>query len=189
MELPATDVAVLVGRAFEQLGIPYFVGGSVASSVLGQARHTNDIDIVAQLFEHQVAPLIDALGPDFDVDDEALREAARQRKSWNVFYTPLFVRIDLFISRGGDFERSELARRMRIELAPGATLYVQSPEDLVLRKLLWFRQGGETSERQLNDVVGVIRIQLALDFTYCEEWAARLGISDLLQRARAEARR
>ena len=69
----------------------------------------------------------------------------------------------------------------------GRTLFVKSPEDTVLRKLLWFRQGGETSDRQWRDVQGVMRANPALDAAYLDQWARSLGIDDLLNRARHEA--
>jgi hypothetical protein len=61
---------------------------------------------------------------------------------------------------------------------------VKSPEDTVLRKLLWYRAGGEESSKQWRDVVEVLRISgPVLDLPYMERWAVELGTADLLQRA------
>jgi len=66
---------------------------------------------------------------------------------------------------------------------------VASPEDTVLAKLEWFRAGGETSERQWADVVGVLKTLAGrLDEAYLKRWAAALGVEDLLERALAESR-
>jgi hypothetical protein len=62
-----------------------------------------------------------------------------------------------------------------------------SPEDIILLKLEWFRIGGEMSERQWNDVLGVFEIQGSrLDQTYLDHWAPVIGVADLLARARQE---
>ena len=66
-------------------------------------------------------------------------------------------------------------------------LSVASPEDVILSKLLWYRRGGETSENQWNDVLGVIAVNRdSLDMEYLREWARYLKIQDLLERIMAE---
>ena len=68
------------------------------------------------------------------------------------------------------------------------TLWIKTPEDSVLRKLLWFRAGGGVSERQWRDVVAVLRVGgESIDMSYVNTWAARLGIADLVARALSEA--
>ena len=101
---------------------------------------------------------------------------------------PLFTKVDLFVAGTAPFDRSELERRGRLEVRAGRSLFVKSPEDSALRKLLWFRAGGGVSERQWRDVVQVLRRSRArLDAAYLDAWAARLGLVDLLARARREA--
>lgn len=59
---------------------------------------------------------------------------------------------------------------------------------MILSKLEWYRMGEEISERQWFDVLSVLRIQQGrLDLEYMRQWAGRLGVSDLLERASAEA--
>lgn len=189
METPV-DVALRVARAFEKLGLGYFLGGSFASSIQGEPRATNDIDFVVELPLSKVEPLARELGPDFDVDVESLEEAVRQRRSWNIYYLPTAVKIDLFILQSSPFDSSEFSRRRSLELRPGESLVVKSPEDTVLRKLLWFQVGGGVSDRQWRDIVQVLRVSGAsMDMTYLEQWAERLDVADLLARARAEAAR
>jgi hypothetical protein len=179
------DVALLVARALEKLGIRYLVGGSVASSLLGEPRATNDIDMLVELPERRVAELAAALGDEFSVDEEALRAAARARRSWNIFHLPTVTKVDLFIKRADAFDESELSRRLFVPLGKdGAGLYVASPEDVILRKLAWYRAGGEVSDSQRRDVLGVVAVSGdRLDRRYLDEWSTRLGVADLLQRA------
>lgn len=178
------DVALRVARVFEKLGLRYLVGGSVASSLLGEPRATNDIDFLVEIPESRVADFARELGDDFSVDEDALREAARRHRSWNVFYLPLVTKVDLFVKGDDPFDESELARRRFVPLGPeGAGLFVASPEDVVLRKLAWYRAGGEVSDSQWRDVQGVLAISRAgLDWRYLEQWAEYLGVADLLRR-------
>lgn len=149
---------------------------------------TNDLDFVIEADEAQVETLVAALGPDFDADLDALRREARRRGSWNIFYLPDFTKLDLFFLRQAPYDQAEFGRRQRIVVAEGPALWVKSPEDSILRKLLWYRAGGETSERQWRDVVMVLRVQAGrLDTAYLDHWSARLMITDLLTRARAAA--
>lgn len=182
------DVAFLVADALERVGVGYFLGGSLASSIQGEPRATNDIDMVVDLGEEQVAPLLEALGPDFDADAEALRRAARERTSWNIVYAPTVTKVDLFVLRDAPFDRSEFARRERVEIRGGRSLHVKRAEDSVLRKLLWYRAGGEVSDRQWRDLVSVLRqSREVIDGAYLDAWAERLGLQGLLARARQEA--
>ncbi|MGC4120038.1 MAG: hypothetical protein QM765_36750 [Myxococcales bacterium] len=182
-------IALRVARALESVGAAYFLGGSLASSIQGDPRATNDIDFVVQLSPSSVPALARALGPDFEVDEVSLAEAVRRHGSWNVFFLPQFVKVDLFQCGAGEFDQSEFSRRSKFEIRSGEFLYLKSPEDSVLRKLLWYRQGGEVASHQWRDVVEVLRVNAAtLETGYLEEWAAKLGLENLLQRAIDEAR-
>jgi hypothetical protein len=184
------EVAFSVARAFDQVGAPYFLGGSLASSLHGEPRSTNDIDFVADLRASQVARLAAALGADFSVDEDSLAEAVRRRASWNIYYLPLVTKIDLFVLGAGPFDQSEFSRRREIGVgAGGAALFVKSPEDTILRKLLWFVAGGEVSSTQWRDILGVLRVGAgSLDDAYLDEWASKLGVAAWLARARNESR-
>lgn len=179
------DVAITVARALESVGVGYFLGGSMASSFQGQPRLTNDLDFVVRLRSQDIEPFKKALGPDFEVDELALLEAARTKRSWNIFHLPTVTRVDLFVVKDGEYDTEEFLRRRTYEVAPGQHLFLKSPEDSVLRKLLWFRSGDENNSQQLRDVVEVLRVQQgALNESYLDAWAARLDIEDLLERAR-----
>ncbi|MHB1845877.1 MAG: nucleotidyl transferase AbiEii/AbiGii toxin family protein [Deltaproteobacteria bacterium] len=181
------DVAVRVALAFERAGVEYALGGSIASGLQGEPRATNDIDFAVRLDEGRIEVLRVELGADFAVDVEALRDAVRRGRSYNIYFLPTVVKIDLFVRGGAPFDESELSRKVRLELRPGEpAICVASTEDNLLRKLLWFRQGGEQSELQWRDVLGLVRVSGAeLDRAYLEAWAARLGLADLLSRALA----
>jgi hypothetical protein len=185
------DIALLVGAAIEATGSEYFVGGSVASSLQGEPRATNDLDVVVAMLAHRVPSFVAKLGSDFDVDQEMLQGALLRGGSANFFYLPLITKIDIFCVGSAPYDEAEFARRRRVKVREsGAELWVKSPEDTILRKLLWYREGGEVSEKQWRDVVEVMRVCRAdLEGPYLDLWAARLGLQPLLARAHAHAQR
>jgi hypothetical protein len=182
------DLALAVAAAFDRSGVPYFLGGSLASSLQGEPRATNDIDFVIEIDEARIARLSAELGTDFDVDETALAEAVRKRGSWNIFFLPFVTKIDLFIKGDAPFDQSEFSRRRTVEVRPGKAMYLKTPEDSVLRKLRWYVDGGRVSAHQLRDVVEILRVNAGrLDEGYLDQWAEPLAVADELRRARDRA--
>jgi hypothetical protein len=184
------DIVLLVARTLESLGVPYVLVGSLASSARGVPRSTNDADIVAALSVAHVGPLVARLSPDFYVDEEAVRRAVAAGRSFNAIHQDTAFKIDVFVPPPGGFGHQQLLRRVREEAGSAASpqpLYIATAEDVVLAKLLWYKAGGRASDRQWQDIVGLIRVQdSALDATYLRAWASTLGLSDLLAQALAE---
>jgi len=179
-----------IADAFEALGVRYYLGGSVASSAHGIARASLDADVVAALEPAHVDTLVARLAPAYYVPVDRLRSAIAARSSFNLIHLATMFKIDVFVSKGRPFDR-EAASRARAQAIDEATdaprFPVASPEDTVLAKLEWFRLGGETSERQWWDIVGVLKVTPAVDRAYLRHWAASLGVADLLDRALADA--
>ena len=179
-------VTLAVTDALESLGVPYAIGGSLASAVHGVMRATMDADVVADLQLRHVEPLLQALGGAFYIDSEMVRDAIRRRASFNVIHFETLFKVDVFVMRSRAFDRSQLARRRQILLgdSPERYAFVTSAEDIVLAKLEWFRLGGEMADRQWRDVLGVLRVQEErIDRDYLRRMAAGLGVTDLLEKA------
>ncbi|MCI0420827.1 MAG: hypothetical protein L0312_16630 [Acidobacteria bacterium] len=176
---------------FEKLGIRYCIGGSVASSAHGIARSTQDIDIVADLRLHHGRLLVDGLNQSFYIDFEMVQEAIERRSSFNLIHFESMTKIDIFAlkPRPFDLQAFERMRSGRLDKSvEGREFLLASPEDIILNKLEWYRQGGEVSERQWTDVLGVLKVQSSsLDMAYLLEWATNLGVQDLLKRSLQEA--
>lgn len=190
--MPSDPVRVLlhVTELLERIGIPYFLGGSLASSIHGEPRATVDIDLAIMLRTVDAAPLRAALGPDFYVDEGAMREAIARRGAFNVIHQPTVLKVDFFVLGDAPFDRVQLERRRLSPALEGSDrrIFVSSPEDLILRKLEWYREGGGVSDRQWRDVLGVLKVQAArLDLTHLRHWARALGLAELLDRALAES--
>lgn len=190
MELTdAIRVSFEVARAFEELQVPYLVGGSIASSVHGIPRSTRDADLVADLHPQDVQPLVAALKANFYIDDERVLHAIRRRSSFNMIHHATGLKIDVFLLKEDPLSRQEMNRRRQISpLDDEATIPVASPEDIILQKLHWYQLGNGTSDQQWNDVLGVLKVQgKRIDFPYLREGADRKGITDLLERALQDA--
>jgi hypothetical protein len=184
--LDPIDVALLVTVALDRLGVLHTVGGSIASSISGEPRSTIDIDIVAALEARHVEPLVEALAPLFYIDADALSRAVAERRSVNLIHHDTQVKVDLFVAGGTPLDALQLSRRREVDL-DGRRIFVHPPEDILLQKLRWFRAGGETSDRQWRDALGIVRVQGArLDRSYLEAQAEILQVSDLLERALAD---
>ena len=183
-------VALTVARILERLGVSYVTAGSFASSLHGEPRSTDDVDIVADLRPMHLAGLAAALREGWYVDAEAVRGAVSQGGSFNAIHLATGVKVDVFVVGDDPFDAQRVARGRTVALGPGsgAELRVDTAEYTVLRKLEWFRRGGETSDRQWRDVVGILRAQgTRLDRGELANWAERLGVADLLARATAQA--
>ena len=175
--------------ALEALGVPYHVGGSVASSFTGIARATQDADLVADLRLPHAPLLARALEGTYYVDRERIEQAVRSRRSFNVIHLATLYKIDVVVAKDTPFARQNMARRVALEVPGlGRSLHFASPEDIVLHKLLWFAEGGGASDRQWHDLQGVLRLRRDLiDLVYLRTWAERLEIAELLERALREA--
>jgi hypothetical protein len=184
------DVLAQVVAILEQLKIPYAVGGSIASSSYGTVRFTQDADITVEPFETHADRFFDLVKDGFYISKEAMGQAIRQRTSFNLIHFESAFKIDLFVRKDTEFERQVLRRARPVPIAGGMprTFSFVSPEDIVLLKLRWYREGGETSDRQWQDILGVLAVQGAnLDLEYLQEWAGILGFTDLLSKAQAES--
>jgi len=190
LESQDMEVALRVIETLEDLGLSYHLGGSIASSVHGTPRQTRDIDLAVDLPLSAVAAFVGRLQGEFYLDDERIRSAVQRKASFNLIHLGTGLKIDIFVRKGEPFDRSEFQRHAPYRLVqdPPRDVMVTSAEDIILRKMLWYRQGNEVSDRQWSDILGVLKAQgERVDQDYLRYWAGELGVDDLLQRALADA--
>ena len=176
-------------EALEQLGIVYYIGGSVSSSLHGMARRTQDVDVIADVGSNQIRSLVQALQSEYYVDEQAWKDAVRRGLPYNVIHLNTMLKVDLIPLKRRAFTREE-ARRAQTHVLEAGTraVRVASAEDAILTKLEWFEMGGRSSARQWNDILGIMKQQgAALDVPYLAQWADALRVRDLLERALVEA--
>ena len=174
-----------IAVVFEKLKIPYYVVGSLASSFHGIPRATADVDLMADIKEQHLQSLFHSLKNDFYIDEERIKKAVLTRSSFNVIHLSTMFKIDVFLSKNDERARDEMSRREKYQVTEekGQDLYLASAEDIILAKLHWFESGGRVSERQWNDVKGVLKIRnKRLDFIYLKDRAKKRGLKSLLDK-------
>lgn len=177
---PSELLAYLV-RVLERLGIPYLVTGSTATIAYGEPRFTNDIDVVVDLRLNQVPAFCSAFpSPEYYVSQPAAEAAVRRHHQFNIIHPGSGLKIDVIVASDSPFDRSRLRRGRRLSTGTNLLVCFGSPEDVILKKLEYFREGG--SEKHLRDIAGVLKIQgPRIDRPYIAEWAERLGVLDVWQ--------
>lgn len=190
MQNEPIEVTLKVTEVFETLGVPYLIGGSLASTLYGMIRTTQDSDIVAEMRQEHLQPFVEALQGEFYVDDEMIAESIQRHSSFNIIHRETMFKVDVFIPRPRPFLQSQLdrAQRQTFTFETEVSAKFASPEDTILSKLEWYRIGGDVSERQWRDILGVLKTRAGeLDLDYLRKWAGELKVSDLLERALRES--
>jgi hypothetical protein len=173
------DLLRMLAGTLERLGIDYLVTGSMATIAYGEPRLTNDLDVVIALPMARVEEFCAAFPEeDYYLSREAVREAVRDRRQFNIIHFASGLKIDVIVPKADDFERSRQRRGRALEVGPDWRARFASPEDVILRKLQYYQMGG--SEKHLRDIAGVYKIQgPRLDLAYVAEWAERLGVAEI----------
>lgn len=166
-------------EVLECLQIEYLVTGAIASIAYGEPRLTNDIDIVATVKEEHVPDLLEAFPvEEFYVSEAAMREAIQHQGQFNIIHPLSGLKIDVIIKKDTQFDRSRFSRIRRIHPAESYQANFASPEDVIIKKMEYYKEGG--SEKHLRDITGIIKISGdILDCSYIAEWAKRLDLSEI----------
>ncbi len=176
-------ITLAITKIFYKLHIPYVVGGSLASSLHGIPRATQDVDIIADIKNIHIVPLVNALEKSWYIDKNMVRDAIKNQSSFNVLYLETIYKIDIFILKDDPVFVSEMKRRQKYTVTDEGegSIYVASAEDIILQKLYWYKMGDKVSERQWSDAIGVVKVQgKNLDIDYLKDTSLMLGVEELL---------
>jgi len=176
--------------ALDDLKISYAIGGSIASSVYGKVRFTQDADITVAPFGDKAGQFYNVLKEAFYISKDAMNEAISDRGSFNIIHLKSAFKIDLFIQKDDDFHKLMFVRRKKVKLDESIDhlFDIVSAEDVVLSKLQWYQSADCTSQRQWSDVLGVLTIQAgSLDLKHLRSCSEKLGVNVLLEKAIKES--
>jgi hypothetical protein len=190
MQNEPIEVTFKVTNVLEELGIPYLIGGSLASTLHGMVRTTQDSDIIAEMRIDHARRFVELLQNEFFIDEEMITDSIERNSSFNIIHRDTMFKVDVFIPHPRPFQRSQLARAQRqiFDLGTELSANFASPEDTILSKLEWYRMGGEVSDRQWRDILGILKTRAGeLDLGYLRKWAIELKVSDLLERIMKES--
>ncbi|HCO96791.1 MAG TPA: hypothetical protein DIU00_23105 [Phycisphaerales bacterium] len=174
----------------DDLKIDYAIGGSIASSLYGKVRFTQDADMMVTALGDKAEQLYNVLKESFYVSKEAMYQAISNRDSFNIIHLKSAFKIDIFVQKDDDFHRQVFLRRKKVKLdeSIGHLFDIVSAEDIILLKLQWYQSAGCVSERQWSDVLGVLAVQSQiLDMKYLRICSEKLALSDILQKAISES--
>ena len=171
-----------VSEILKSLDIPYIITGGIAIVVWGRPRFTADIDIVVELVPQKLDKLAKKLlkiDKKVYVDEQMMRQALEQKGEFNFIHPAAGLKVDFWVMKNDEFDRSRMKRKIKKKVA-GAPIYISSPEDLILIKLLWYKETGST--RQLEDIESVLVIQKKLDWKYMRKWSKKQSTLKILNK-------
>jgi hypothetical protein len=183
------DAILPLSAIFEVLQIPYYIQGTIANSLYGMQRATFEVDFFANLCLEHMNDLQQQLKPFYAIDTQIMRDAVYLRTYFEIVHIESLIKINVLLSQDLDFEKQTYNRSKQHRLLENnSSVYVASPEDIVLTQLRKYRVEGESADDQWNEILGVLKVQgISLDFTYLEQWAEKLTIADLLRKGYVDA--
>jgi hypothetical protein len=163
----------------ENLGLRYFITGSRATIFYGEPRFTNDIDVVVEPNEQWIVEFSRRFPQDqFYVSEAAAREAVLNKSQFYIIHPASGLKVDVIVPESTGYNESRFARVRRLHAAEDFEACFASPEDAILKKMDYYRQGG--SEKHLRDIAGALKISRdQIDTAYITRWAEQMGLGDL----------
>ena len=182
--LDITSFLKLVLEALEASKVEYLIGGAVAEWAWGEPRATQDLDIVLNLPLKAVNRLSrelekrDMLVPADIILDTMMED--RADIPLNAIHIYSGLKADLYLMREGDaLRKSAFQRRLLVDYGPPiGEVYVHSPEDLILYKLIYLGLSGQP--KHARDIAAILRTKKeGLDVGYIETWVDQFGLGSL----------
>lgn len=173
-------------EALQRLGIPHTLVGSLAVAHYGEQRATLDADFVAELSHADISRLA-AVFPavEFYLSENAAEEAIATGGQFNIIHIATAFKIDVFVACD-TAARDQITRSRRVEILPGLHVQVATPEDLILKKLEYYRMG--ESDKHLRDIVAMLQVSGdQVDRQLVDRETERLHVSDIWEAVQKRA--
>ena len=167
----------LVIKKLEKLEIPYMLTGGLAVSFWGLPRTTHDIDIIIKAKREDKDKIVNIFKKDFYISEEAVSQAIEQSFTFNIIHYKAGLKIDFWLTKKDPFGILEFQRKQKKKIF-GKEIFIISPEDLILEKLLWYKKG--ESPRHLEDIAGIIEISKP-DINYIKVWAIQESTIEIFE--------
>jgi hypothetical protein len=167
-----------VCQCFNQLNIPYLVTGSIASIAYGEARFTNDIDIVADIKKKHIRDILNCFPEEkFYLSEDSIKDAIVRKFQFNIIHPASGLKVDVIIKKKSEFDDMRFSRVKNFQMDDVGVSF-SAPEDVILKKMEYYKMGG--SEKHLRDIIGIIRISEELiQFDYIETWVNKLCLEEI----------
>ena len=190
-QTPVLAAMIPVIETLDRLAIDYYIGGAVASLAHGIYRTTADVDIIAEIPAELVQAFVQSLQETYYVDADMIQDAIKHRSEFNVIHLDTMFKVDIFLPKRRPFDQAVRQRVQKSELKileERSVFNMESPEDVILTKLEWYKMGAGVSDRQWSDILGVLKVQRQqLDLEYLRHWAAEIDVAGLLTRSLHQA--
>ena len=165
----------------DQYQIPYMLSGSIAMGLYTVPRMTRDIDFIVHLEAKNLDLFVSSFGDGYYCDKDAVKDAITGPiKMFNIIDHATGYKADFVVLKDDLFRQEEFNRRLRVDFY-GRTIYVVSPEDLFISKLIWIQD--LQSAVQLDDLKNLVVVD-NLDWEYISKWVKQLKLHtfDLINR-------
>ena len=173
------EILKTVTTRLEKVNIPYMITGSIAMNYYAVPRMTRDIDIVIELNVVDVDKVFNIFKDDFYIDQKMIDNAISEEGIFNVIHNEKLIKIDFIIRKSSEYRKLEFNRRLPIDIV-GIKMWLVSPEDLVISKIIWAKDN--MSELQVNDIDNLLNAVRDIDRRYIEKWVTLLGLKNVYRR-------
>lgn len=171
------ELLLQIVKILNKLEIPYIITGGFAVAVLAKPRFTADIDIVVKIKLKNIYSLtreLLAVDKDVYVSQEAMRGAIQNNGEFNFIHPETGLKVDFWLKR---YPFEEFGRSIVKKINRQKVNFI-SPEDLILSKLIWYKEG--QGSKQIEDIRSILKIAKP-DLKYIQDWAEKTSTDDILE--------
>lgn len=171
------DLLKIVAHWLEEARLAYMITGAWSVIYYGRVRTSHDLDFLVEIKPADISKIVNLIkkeGAEFLFQEDAIEAAIENSTMFNVIYLPTMDKIDFWVLNNEDHDKARLGRKVKVE-AWGQIMWLSSPEDTIVQKLVWY--GKSRIEKHLIDAAFVWQIQKPkLDVEYISKWAKKLDL-------------